>query len=249
MLAAVWRKQTLYRAAFGAFCVGVVLHAVSLVELAMAYGRLPLDNFYETLCVCAFLIALVFLVLELRYHFSGTAVALFPLIFVMTLVSALERPVASWPNVGVRDAWLVLHILLVLAGYAALLVTAIAAVFYLVQERRLKSKQAATVLEKLPPLATLDNLISVSIGLGFILLTLGIVFAIMWASVESGARWIGDPKIQFSFVTWLLCLLMIFLRATAGWRGRKAAVMALAVLGCSVLTWAANVGLRPILTP
>ena len=40
---------------------------------------------------------------------------------------------------------------------------------------------------------------------------------------------------------------MIFLRASAGWRGRKAAVMALVVLGCAALTWAAHVGLRPTL--
>jgi ABC-type transport system involved in cytochrome c biogenesis permease subunit len=67
--------------------------------------------------------------------------------------------------------------------------------------------------------------------------------------VESGTRWISDPKIQLSFLTWLLCLLMIFLRASAGWRGRKAALMAIVVLGCSALTWAAHVGLRPTLTP
>jgi hypothetical protein len=42
---------------------------------------------------------------------------------------------------------------------------------------------------------------------------------------------------------------MIFLRASAGWRGRKAAVMALAVLGCAALTWVAHIGLRPALEP
>ena len=83
-------------------------------------------------------------------------------------------------------------------------------------------------------------------GLGFVLLTLGVIFAITWASTESGTRWIGDPKI-IALVLHLghLCLLMIVLRVSAGWRGRKAAVMALAVLGCSALTWAAHVGLRP----
>ena len=45
-----------------------------------------------------------------------------------------------------------------------------------------------------------------------------------------------------SFVTWGLCLVMIFMRASAGWRGRKAAVMALVVLGCGALTWVAHVG-------
>ena len=89
-----------------------------------------------------------------------------------------------------------------LAGYAALLLTAVASLFYLVQERRLKSKKSQRLLEKLPPLGTLDNLISTSMGLGFVLLTLGVIFAIIWASIESGTRWVGDPKISLSFFTW-----------------------------------------------
>jgi ABC-type uncharacterized transport system permease subunit len=249
LLSIVRRSQAVYPAALATFRVGVVLHAVSLVELAMAYGRLPLDSFYETLSLCAFLVALVFLFVESRVRFHGTALAMFPLVFLMTLVAALERPVATWPNVGVRDAWLMVHIILVLAGYAALLLTAVASVFYLVQERRLKHKQSSAWLEKLPPLATLDNVISMSMNLGFVLLTLGVVFAITWASTESGTRWLADPKILLSFFTWALCLLMIVLRASAGWRGRKAALMALTVLGCSALTWAAHIGLRPALAP
>jgi ABC-type uncharacterized transport system permease subunit len=249
MLAIIGRSQTVYPFARAAFRVGVVLHAVALVDLSRAYGRLPLENFYETLSLCGFLIALVFLFIESRFHFAGTAVAMFPVVFLMTLVATLERPVATWPNDGVRDTWLIVHILLVLAGYAALLLTATASVFYLIQERRLKNKRSSSWLEKLPPLATLDNVISASMGLGFVLLTLGVIFAITWASTESGARWISDPKILLSFLTWALCLLMIVLRASAGWRGRKAAVMALTVLGCAALTWVAHIGLRPVLAP
>ena len=249
MLAVLRQRKNLYSVALGAFRIGVVLQAVAMVELSMAYGRLPLDNFYGTLNLCAFLIALVFLLVELRYHFASAAVALFPLVFLMTLVAALQQPVASWPNVGIRDTWLIVHIVLVLAGYAALSLTAVTSGFYLIQEHRLKSKRTGRLLEKLPPLATLDNLVSVSMGLGFVLLTLGIIFAITWAYIESGTRWVGDPSIQLSFLTWLLCLLMIFLRASAGWRGRKAALMSIVVLGCSALTWAAHVGLRPALTP
>jgi ABC-type transport system involved in cytochrome c biogenesis permease subunit len=249
MFAIIRRNHSLYNAALTTFRIGAVLQCVALVELAMAYGRLPLDNFYGTVDLCAFLVAIVFLFVEKKFHFAGTAVAMFPIVFLMTLVAALERPVATWPNVGIRDAWLVIHILLILAGYAALLLTATASVFYLVQERRLKNKKASSWLEKLPPLATLDNVVGTSMGVGFVLLTLGVIFAITWASTESGTRWMGDPKILFSLFTWGICLLMIVLRANAGWRGRKAAVMALVVLGCSALTWAAHIGLRPLLVP
>ena len=248
MVALVRRSQTLYPLALASFRVAVVLHGVALVEAAMTYGRLPLDTSFATLNVGAFLIALVFLIVEWRYHFASTAVALFPLVFLMTLVASLEQPVLAWPNVGVRDAWLVVHIVLVLAGFAALLLTAVASIFYLMQERRLKQKSTGrTLLEKLPPLATLDNLISISMGLGFVLLTLGVVFAVVWAWIEFQTRWLSYFSVQFSLFTWLLCLVMIFLRTTAGWRGRKAALMALAVLGCAALTWVAQAGLRPAL--
>jgi len=245
ILALLRRNQKLYPVAMGAFRVGVVLHGVALVELAMAYGRLPLDGFFSTLSVCAFLIGLLFLIVDFRYHFPSTGIALFPLVFLMTLASSLQQPASTWPNVGVKDAWLVVHIVLVLGGIAALLLTAIGSLFYLMQERRLKTKRAGRFLEKLPPLATLDNLISVSMGLGFVLLTLGVIFGVTWAFIESGTGWITQPRIQLSLGTWVLCLVMIFLRTSAGWRGRKAAVMALFVLGCAAITWAAHVGLRP----
>ena len=249
MLAILRRTSDFYRFALAAFRVAVVVHGVALVELAKAYGRLPVESFYGTLSLCAFLIALVFLFVDWRYHFTSTSVALFPLVFLMTLVAQMEQPVSAWSDVRVRDAWLIVHIILVLAGYAALLLTAVSAIFYLIQERRLKSKKTTAVLDKLPPLGTLDNLISSSMGFGFVFITLGVVFGVLWAFIELGTKWVGNASITLSFVTWGLCLLMIFMRASAGWRGRKAALMSLLVLSCGALTWVAHAGLRPTLIP
>ncbi len=247
MLAVLRRKQTLYAPAIATFRAGAVVHAVSITELSRVYGHIAVDNFYETLSLCALLVAVVFLIVEWRYRFSSPAVALFPLVFLMTLVGAMERPVGTWADERLRKVWLVMHIVLILAGVGALVFTAVASVFYLIQERRLKTKRAGTLLEKLPPLATLDNLIARSMALGFVFFTLGVIMAVTWAFVETGTRWIGDPNVTFSLLTWLLCLIMIFLRGTAGWRGRKAAILVLVVLGCSALTWAAHIGLGPTL--
>jgi ABC-type transport system involved in cytochrome c biogenesis permease subunit len=243
------RSKGFYGFAVGAFRVGIVLHGVAIVELARSENRLPVENFYGTLSICAFLIALVFLFVDWRYHFTSTSVPLFPLVFVMTLVSSMQKPVTVWTDVRLRDAWLVVHIILVLAGYAALLLTAVSSIFYLVQERRLKAKANPSKLEKLPPLGTLDNLISSSLGFGFVFITLGAILGVLWAYIELGTRWVGNASITLSFITWGLCLLMIFMRASAGWRGRKAAVMALVVLGCGALTWIAHANLRPVLAP
>src|SRR5262252_3003296 len=92
ILSVLRHKQSVFRMALAAFRVAVVLHGVAIVDLAMAYRHVPLANFYQALSLCAFLIALVFLVVEWRYRFSSTAVVLFPLVFLMTLVAAMERP-------------------------------------------------------------------------------------------------------------------------------------------------------------
>lgn len=241
------KRSPMFRLAMGCFFIGVVLHFVAIVELGFSTGHVPADNFFESISLCAWLIAVVFLLVYWRYQFAGLGVCIFPLVFVMTQVGAMELPVSTWANEKVRQGWLLVHVLLILLGYAGLLLTALASVFYLIQERRLKTKQPGSVIERLPPLATLDNLVNGSMGFGFVFITFGLVVGSTWAFIEYGTRWIGDPKIAISFFTWLLCLVMIFLRATAGWRGRKAAVMALTVLGCLAITWAAHVGLRPTL--
>lgn len=238
------REPTWFRPAIGAFSVGVVLHGVAVVELWFGTGNLPAQNFFESVSLCAFLIAVFFLIVYARYQFSSLGVFLFPLVFLMTLLGATEIPVARWSSANIRDTWLLTHVAMVLLGYAALLVTALASMFYLVQERRLKAKASGGLFAKLPPLGTLDDLINRSMAFGFVLLTLALVAGSTWAFVEYGSRWIGDAKIAISLLTWMLCLVMVFLRTSAGWRGRKAAFLALTVVGCSALTWAAHVGLK-----
>jgi ABC-type uncharacterized transport system permease subunit len=249
ILTVLHKHSRIFPVALGAFCVGVVLHMVALVELTVALGHLPLDNFLESMSVCAFLIAVLFLSVYWRYQFTGLTVVLFPLVFVMALIGAMEIPVASWTSPEVRDAWLMVHVLLVLLGYSALVLAAVAAVFYLLQERQIKSKKRrGGLFGKLPPLNTLDRIITKAMGFAFALITLSVVAGSTWAFVESGTRWILDPKIAISMVTWGFYLVMVFLRTSAGWRGRKAAVLVLTVVGCSALTWAAHVGLRPMFT-
>ena len=94
----------------------------------------------------------------------------------------------------VRDAWLIVHIVLVLAGYAALLLTAVSSVFYLIQERRLKTKSSQTLLEKLPPLGTFDDLISSSMGFGFVFITLGVVFGVTVGVYRTGHKLGGQRQ-------------------------------------------------------
>ncbi len=248
ILTALHRQSRIFRLAVATFCVGVVLHGVSLVELAALRGRLPLGNFFESASACALLIAVLFLFVYWRFQFTDLTVVLFPLVFVMAFIGAMQEPVASWSSPRLRDLWLMVHVLLVLIGYAALLLAAVASLFYLLEERRLKRKQRRVLFGKLPPLATLDRIVTQAMGYAFAFITLSVVVGSSWAFIETGTRWIGEPKIVISLITWGFYLVMIFLRTSAGWRGRKAAVLVLTVVCCSALTWAAHVGLQPLLS-
>lgn len=246
ILTVLRRRSQFFQPALWGLSVGVVLHMVALVEETVVLGSLPLHNSFETASSCAFLTALVFLFVYWRYRIQTHGVFLFPLVFILSLIGSLGTPVAGWASPALRDAWLMVHVGLVLIGYAALLVMAASSIIYLIQERQLKSKDPGILTGKLPPLGTLDELITASTAVAFVVITLAVIAATIWASVESGARWIAEPKIVVSLVTWALYLVLAFLRVTVGWRGRKAAYMALLVVGCSAVTWAAHVGLRSV---
>jgi ABC-type uncharacterized transport system permease subunit len=241
----LFRKNTsLFRPALVAFGAGTIFHLVSIVELWSETGHLPLNNFYETSSVCAFLLAVVFLITHTRYRISTFGVCLFPLVTFMTLIGATEFPVGNWSSPQVRSIWLIVHIATVLIGYAALIFAAISSVYYLLQERQLKQKNVTTAVNRLPPLGTIDQIITQSMNTGFVFITLGTITGVVWAFVDVGVKWIGNPKIDFFLFTWAFYLAMIFLRVSAGWRGRRLAWLAVSVLGCSLITWATHLGLR-----
>ena len=237
----IFSKSTrLFKPALFAFAVGAVFHLVSLVEFRLANGHLPLTNFYETSSICAFLIAVAFLVAYSYYQVALFSVCLFPLVFFMTLIGATEYPVARWSSVGVRNAWLVIHITTVLIGYAALILAAVASLYYLVQEQQLKKKRLGPGSNRLPPLATLDRVITQAMNVGFVFVTVATATGVVFAFIETGTSWISDPKIAFFLFTWAFYLAMIFLRTSAGWRGRRMAWLAVSVLVCSMVTWATH---------
>jgi len=253
ILSLLRRNPRFFPYALGAVAAGVLFHFVSIVEVSVAIGHFAINDFFQTASLCAFLIGVVFLLAYWRYRFRSLSVILFPLMFILALAASMGAPIASWPDSRLREGWLLIHIILILVGYAALLLSAGAAVFYLVQERRLKRKQTDSGFgglfggDRLPPLDVLDVLITRSMSIGFVAITLGVVAASTWAFIESGTKWISEAKIAVSFITWGFYLLMVFLRVSAGWRGRKAALLVLTVLGFGALTWAAHVGLRPLL--
>jgi ABC-type transport system involved in cytochrome c biogenesis permease subunit len=161
-----------------------------------------------------------------KYRIEPLSVFAFPLIFIMTFVANLfYDPSASIPAV-LRSNWIYIHTPLVFIGYAALFIAFAAAIMYLIQEHALKSKHPVRFYNWLPSLEICDDLAYRSLAIGFPLITLGIITGALWAQ-GYGYVWARDAKVLFSFLTWLVYLLLITYRLIAGWRGRKAAYLSI----------------------
>ncbi len=73
---------------------------------------------------------------------------------------------------------------------------------------------------------TLDNISYRIIGLGFPLLTIGIIAGGVWANEAWGSYWSWDPKETWALVTWLVFAAYLHSRITRGWQGRRPAILA-----------------------
>ncbi|MDZ8025233.1 MAG: c-type cytochrome biogenesis protein CcsB [Nostoc sp. DedQUE11] len=73
---------------------------------------------------------------------------------------------------------------------------------------------------------TLDNISYRIIGLGFPLLTIGIIAGGVWANEAWGSYWSWDPKETWALITWLVFAAYLHARITRGWQGRRPAILA-----------------------
>jgi len=143
----------------------------------------------------------------------------------MTFIANLAYTTQDSVPELLRSRWIYIHTPLVILGYVAFFVAFSAAVLYLFQERELKLKRV--FFNRLPSLEICDDLAYRSLAVGFPLMTLGILSGALWAQQVWGVEWMSDPKILLAFVTWLIYLLLIHYRLIAGWRGKKAAYLAI----------------------
>jgi cytochrome c-type biogenesis protein CcsB len=82
---------------------------------------------------------------------------------------------------------------------------------------------------------SLDAITYRVIAFTFPLWTFAIIAGAIWAENAWGKYWGWDPKETWAFITWVIYAAYLHARATAGWRGRNAAFIALA--GFAALTF------------
>ncbi len=222
-------------------------HFVSVVEMLVQAHRWMPVGAREAESLLGFAVAGLFFLAWWLYDAISLGVFALPVTFFLVFVPALGLRGYSFPSEGVRTSWLIAHITALLAAYAALGFSLLASLLYLVQERRLKAKIKSdedswwVPLDWLPPLDTLERIAHAMLLFGFPCMTVGLILgAVLVQETSLGAAYFVDPKVIASYAMWGLYVLLIFLRQSAGLRGRKAAYLSGAVLIVMLGVWAAN---------
>ncbi|WP_445528280.1 c-type cytochrome biogenesis protein CcsB [Streptomyces cyslabdanicus] len=236
-------KGDLYgRIAVSLSVLGFLLALGGVIARAASVQRAPWGNMYEfniTFSTVAVGVYLLLLALKKNVRWLGlfltTTVLLDLGLAVTVLYTASDQLVPA-----LHSYWLYIHVSTAIFCGAVFYVGAVGTLLYLFKdsyENKLASggkpgRFATSVLERLPASASLDKFSYRVNAAVFPLWTFTIIAGAIWAESAWGRYWGWDPKETWSFITWVAYACYLHARSTAGWKGRKAAYIALIAFGC-----------------
>lgn len=237
-----WRKTCVHLAGLAFF-----FHFISCVEMLVQAHRWMPVGVREVESMLGFAIAGVFFLVWWLYDAISLGIFALPITFFAVLVPSLGPDRYVFPSAGVRISWLIAHIAALMAAYVALCFSLLASILYLVQERRLKSKHRPgedswwLPLDWLPPLDTLERIAHATLEFGLPCMTVGLVIgSVLAQETARGAAYFYDPKVIASFAMWAVYVALLFVRRSAGLRGRRAAYLSGVVFLVMLMVLAAN---------
>ncbi len=225
--------------------VGAASHVVGVVARGVAASRWPWGNMYEFVTTTLVFIVIAYLAYTLR---TGARWLGLP----VTLLLAVGQGLAITVHVAVaplvpalHSVWFVIHIVTAAVSGAAFNLGALAAGLFVVRDRAESRGALSGYLARIPSARALDKFSYRLHAFAFPLWTFTIAAGSVWAEYAWGRYWGWDPKETWSLVTWVIYAAYLHARATAGWKGRRAAWLAL--LGV-VTFWFNFVGINLLVT-
>ena len=224
----------LNRLGFLAIVLANLFSAGLLICRGISSGHFPLSNLYESLIFLTWAVSLVNIFLEKKIPTRENIVGIIfsPLLLFISGFATLSLP-AQMQEItplipALKSNWLMMHVSIMMLSYAALLAGSLMAVVFLVLSRKpqpilpteAKTNTSNSLVE------VLDQLSYRTLGIGFPLLTLGILSGAVWANEAWGSYWSWDPKETWALLTWFIFAIYLHLRISYGWEGKRPAILA-----------------------
>lgn len=207
----------------GIYTCGAVVNISLVFQRWSEAGHLPFSNMYETMLTLAAGIYVLFLITE--WGLKVNAPWMDPLIagMVFTPVAFEFFPREIQPLMPALQSPLFFpHVMSYILGYAAMAKACALAI--------------NTLAVKGPNTADRERATYRVVGLGFPLLTAGLLLGAVWAKLAWGDYWSWDPKEMWSLITWLTYLAYYHVRFRMGPRHRLVPWLAILGFGMVIIT-------------
>jgi ABC-type uncharacterized transport system permease subunit len=219
------RPGRLGRFAIWGVRLGWLAQTALLVAQAAAADAFPWDSWAGSLNLFVWMCVGTYLIWGCRAPFRLVGLAVMPLAAVLFALAWAGGGAGAEERSGLDTVFLTLHVGLVILGFAGFTVAAALAAVYLWQERGLKRHSPGLLRVRAPSLSSLDGLAARTIAISLAALTVGVGIGL--ARLEGDGRRF-DAVMAGTLVAWTVYVLYLVLRHEAGWRGRRAAYLALA---------------------
>jgi cytochrome c-type biogenesis protein CcsB len=218
---------------------GLALHLTGVVTRGLAVHRVPWGDMYEFVISVSCVAVLFFLGLMIKYrpyHLGLFFMA--PIVIIMGLAQTVIYTPAGPLVPALNSYWLAIHVTAMTLASGTFMVAAVLAIVYLFAERHTRrvaaglSSRYGEVFRLLPSAERLDQIAYRTVVFAFPIWTFGIMAGAIWADEAWGRYWGWDPTETWAFITWVVYACFLHARVTAGWRGRRAALIQLVGFGC-----------------
>ena len=218
--------RSLLRVSIGLLGLGAVVHGIAFSQLHNAEPPIPLTDTPAAMSFMAWIAVCFSLLLLYRARLAALSVLVAPVAFLGTFFAALRLREPELATTLGSGSWPHAHVLLAGAGLALLGVAGLAGMLFLLEYRRLKAKRPRARHSPWPTLEALDRVNRAALGLGFPLITLGVISGMFWLADARGSIFTGSAHEMWSLVAWAIYAVMAVVRFSAHQGSRKAAASA-----------------------
>jgi cytochrome c-type biogenesis protein CcsB len=208
--------------------IGLLLSVTGVLLRALAAQRAPWGNMFEFTITAMVFIVGVYLIMLWRTGIRWLGLPVTLLAAVGNGLAVTVFYVAVAPLVpALHSVWFLIHIVAAAISGAAFNVGGVMSILYLIKRRAEDRGAVRGYLERLPSSHKIDLIAYRFLAFAFPLWTFTVVAGAIWAEYAWGRYWGWDPKETWALVTWVIYAGYLHARSTAGWRGTRAAVIAI----------------------
>jgi len=180
-----------------------LFHSLGIVCRTCEFQHLPLANMFEYMLVAAWIAALCyFVIIKFVKNWFVSAGNVIMIVMLMVIVALLPKEGSSSLMPALRSYWLYIHVTAAAASEGLFAIGCASSILYIIKS---KLPPSSGLQSRIPDRTLLDTLTYRSIVIGYLLFTLGALFAgAIWAQRAWGSFWSWDPKETCSLIVWMI---------------------------------------------